>query len=83
MLTYSRVVFATIDAAKLIKKIFRAIIFPVAEFRYNVSDCGIIFPVAEFRYNVSDCEIIFPIAEFRTADAKKRQGAKNDRNNKR
>lgn len=55
MLTYSRVVFATIDAAKLIKKIFRAIIFPVAEFRYNVSDCG----------------IIFPIAEFRTADAKK------------
>ncbi len=67
MLTYSRVVFATIDAAKLIKKIFRAIIFPVAEFRYNVSDCG----------------IIFPIAEFRTADAKKRQGAKNDRNNKR
>ena len=67
MLTYSRVVFTTIDAAKLIKKIFRAIIFPVAEFRYNVSDCG----------------IIFPIAEFRTADAKKRQGAKNDRNNKR
>ena len=67
MLTYSRVVFATIDAAKLIKKIFRAIIFPVAEFRYNVSDCG----------------IIFPIAEFRTADAKKRQGAKNDQNNKR
>ena len=67
MLTYSRVVFATIDAAKLIKKIFRAIIFPVAEFRYNVSDCG----------------IIFPIAEFRTADAKKRHGAKNDRNNKR
>ena len=67
MLTYSRVVFATIDAAKLIKKIFRAIIFPVAEFRYNVSDC----------------EIIFPLAEFRTADAKKRQGAKNDRNNKR
>ena len=67
MLTYSRVVFATIDAAKLIKKIFRAIIFPVAEFRYNVSDCG----------------IIFPLAEFRTADAKKRQGAKNDRNNKR
>lgn len=67
MLTYSRVVFATIDAAKLIKKIFRAIIFPVAEFRHNVSDCG----------------IIFPIAEFRTADAKKRQGAKNDRNNKR
>ena len=67
MLTYSRVVFATIDAAKLIKKIFRAIIFPVAEFRYNISDCG----------------IIFPIAEFRTADAKKRQGAKNDRNNKR
>lgn len=51
MLTYSRVVFATIDAAKLIKKIFRA--------------------------------IIFPIAEFRTTDAKKRQGAKNDRNNKR
>ena len=41
MLTYSRVVFATIDAAKLIKKIFRVIIFPVAEFRYNVSDCGI------------------------------------------
>ena len=67
MLTYSRVVFATIDAAKLIKKFFHAIIFPVAEFRYNVSDCG----------------IIFPIAEFRTADAKKRQGAKNDRNNKR
>ena len=67
MLTYSRVVFATIDAAKLIKKIFRVIIFPVAEFRYNVSDCG----------------IIFPIAKFRTADAKKRQGAKNDRNNKR
>lgn len=67
MLTYSRVVFATIDAAKLIKKFFRVIIFPVAEFRYNVSDCG----------------IIFPIAEFRTADAKKRQGAKNDRNNKR
>ena len=67
MLTYSRVVFVAIDAAKLIKKIFRAIIFPVAEFRYNVSDCG----------------IIFPIAEFRTADAKKRQGAKNDRNNKR
>lgn len=56
MLTYSRVVFATIDAAKLIKKIFRAIIFPVAEFRYNVSDGG----------------IIFPIAEFRTADAKKK-----------
>lgn len=55
MLTYSRVVFATIDAAKLIKKFFRVIIFPVAEFRYNVSDCG----------------IIFPIAEFRTADAKK------------
>ena len=49
MLTYSRVVFATIDAAKLIKKIFRAIIFPVAEFRYNVSGCGIIFPLAEFR----------------------------------
>ena len=67
MLTYSRVVFTTIDAAKLIKKFFRAIIFPVAELRYNVSDCG----------------IIFPIAEFRTADAKKRQGAKNDRNNKR
>jgi len=67
MLTYSRVVFATIDAAKLIKKFFRVIIFPVAEFRYNVSGCG----------------IIFPIAEFRTADAKKRQGAKNDRNNKR
>lgn len=67
MLTYSRVVFAAIDAAKLIKNFFRAIIFPVAEFRYNVSDCG----------------IIFPLAEFRTADAKKRQGAKNDRNNKR
>ena len=67
MLTYSRVVFATTDAAKLIKKIFRAIIFPVAEFRYNVSDCG----------------IIFPFTEFRTTDAKKRQGAKNDRNNKR
>lgn len=67
MLTYSREVFATIDAAKLIKKFFRAIIFPVAEFRYNVSDS----------------EIIFPIAEFRTTDAKKRQGAKNDRNNKR
>ena len=49
MLTYSRVVFATIDAAKLIKKFFRAIIFPVAEFWYNVSDCGIIFPLAEFR----------------------------------
>lgn len=60
MLTYSRVVFATIDAAKLIKKIFRVIIFPVAEFRYNVFDCG----------------IIFPIAEFRTADAKKKTGSK-------
>lgn len=55
MLTYSRVVFIATNAAKLIKKFFRAIIFPVAEFRYNVSDCG----------------IIFPIAEFRTADAKK------------
>ena len=76
MLTYSRVVFATIDAAKLIKKIFRAIIFPVAEFRYNVS-------IAEFLYNVSGCGIKLPLAEFRTTDAKKRQGAKNDRNDKR
>lgn len=67
MLTYSRVVFVATDAAKLIKKFFRAIIFPVAEFRYSVSGCG----------------IIFPLAEFRTTDAKKRQGAKNDRNDKR
>lgn len=49
MLTYSRVVFVATDAAKLIKKFFRAIIFPVAEFRYNVSGCGILFPLAEFR----------------------------------
>ena len=76
MLTYSRVVFVATDAAKLIKKIFRAIIFPVAEFRYNVSGCGIIFPLTEFRYSVSDCGIIFPLAEFRTADAKKKTGSK-------
>ena len=76
MLTYSRVVFVAINAAKLIKKFFRVIIFSVAEFLYNVSDCGIIFPLTEFRYSVYDCGIIFPFTESRTTDAKKKTRSK-------